>query len=141
MAKILFDEKLCTGCSACAMACMDQNDIDVERVRPYRRIVELEEQGFSFRSESCKHCENPACAETCPVGSLFYDGTLHLTRCDGETCVGCHSCVKACPYDAISILPDGKIGKCDGCAERQMAGLIPACVRVCPTGALHLETE
>ena len=31
--------------------------------------------------------------------------------------------------------------KCDACIERQKAGLRPACVKVCPTGALTLLTE
>ena len=36
---------------------------------------------------------------------------------------------------------DGKMRKCDACIERQKAGLLPACVKVCPTGALTLLTE
>ena len=31
--------------------------------------------------------------------------------------------------------------KCDACIERQKAGLLPACVKICPTGALSLLTE
>ena len=39
--KILFefDEKKCSACGACAIACMDQNDIDVEAgQQPYRKV-------------------------------------------------------------------------------------------------------
>ena len=39
---------------------------------------------------------------------------------------------------AISLNRHGKIQKCDGCIERQRVGKIPACVLVCPTGALYL---
>ena len=35
-----FDAEKCTACGACAIACMDQNDIDVEAgQRPYRRVL------------------------------------------------------------------------------------------------------
>lgn len=146
MAKIIFRPNRCTGCAACAIACMDQNDIDVTKMQPYRRIEEIEttENGsvvFGFRSNSCHHCENPSCILACPTGCLFYDDKLQLTRYNREVCVGCKSCAEACPYNAISFLPDEKIGKCDGCGERQKVGLLPACVRVCPCGALALDQE
>ena len=48
---------------------------------------------------------------------------------------------EACRMGAIFLDPSGKIQKCDGCIERQRAGKIPACVRVCPTGALYLEED
>ena len=47
----------------------------------------------------------------------------------------------ACPYGVPTFGPDGKMRKCDACMERQKAGLVPACVKVCPTGALMLLTE
>jgi carbon-monoxide dehydrogenase iron sulfur subunit len=31
--------------------------------------------------------------------------------------------------------------KCDNCSERQLAGLIPACVEVCKSGALRFEEK
>ena len=31
--------------------------------------------------------------------------------------------------------------RCDACIERQKAGLKPACVKICPTGALLLLSE
>lgn len=47
----------------------------------------------------------------------------------------------ACPYGVPGFGPDGKMRKCDACIERQRAGMLPACVKVCPTGALVLLTE
>ena len=47
----------------------------------------------------------------------------------------------ACPYGVPGFGEDGKMRKCDACMERQKAGLTPACVKVCPTGALALLTE
>ena len=36
---------------------------------------------------------------------------------------------------------DGKMRKCDACIGRQKAGMKPACVKICPTGALVLLDE
>ena len=48
----------------------------------------------------------------------------------------------ACPYGVPSFGADGKMVKCDGCYVRIHRGLVPACVKVCPTGALRLvETD
>lgn len=39
------------------------------------------------------------------------------------------------------ITQEGKMIKCDGCAERVKHGLEPACVNNCATGALRLLEE
>ena len=67
--------------------------------------------------------------------------TRYVMVIDQRRCIGCHSCAMACPYGIPSFGPDGKMVKCDACYERQKAGLVPACVKVCPTGALTLLTE
>lgn len=64
---------------------------------------------------------------------------------DGRKCVLCGACVIACmdqndtdvaagqrSYPTVA----GRVGKCRGCDVRVEAGLLPACVRVCPSGAL-----
>lgn len=60
---------------------------------------------------------------------------------DSAKCSACGACARACPYGVPSFGPDGKMRKCDACIERQRAGMLPACVKVCPTGALVLLTE
>ena len=50
---------------------------------------------------------------------------------------GCAGCIAACPYDAIFSNPeDNSAEKCNLCAHRLDVGLEPACVTVCPTGAI-----
>ena len=47
----------------------------------------------------------------------------------------------ACPFGVPSFNREGKMEKCDGCSVRLAHGMEPACVRVCPTGALRVYTE
>ena len=77
----------------------------------------------------------------CPVGCLHKDPETGMTVVNPTHCIGCHSCAMACPFGAPKFDPQGKIVKCDGCADRVRRGYPPACVRVCPTGALTLRTE
>ena len=143
-----FDPSKCTACQACVMACFDQNDIDVlHGQHPFRNAAELEamDKGkarFSFLSVACMHCDDAPCVMGCPSACLYKDPESGLTLFDNTTCIGCHSCAMACPYGAPSFRPTGakrpreKAEKCNGCIERIRAGLQPACVHSCPTGAL-----
>lgn len=132
--KIKFDDKKCTGCQACQMACMDQRDIRPEKGQAPLRYVNLREQPFAYLSIGCVHCG--LCIKSCPAGAIYRDKN-DLVLLEREKCQGCGSCLEACPFHVIT-MQDGKAIKCDGCKERQKAGLLPACVHTCPTGALSI---
>lgn len=141
--KITFqcDKEKCMACGACAVACMDQNDIDVARGEtPLRHVVQYEEAGHRvFMSLACMHCKNAPCVKGCPTGCLYKHEETGLTLYDSSKCIGCHSCSMACPYGAPTFLSfdsQDRMKKCDGCIERLRNGMEPACVRVCPVGAL-----
>jgi formate-dependent nitrite reductase membrane component NrfD/ferredoxin len=56
---------------------------------------------------------------------------------NGDRCIGCKSCMQACPYDALYINPfTNTAEKCNFCAHRVEVGLEPACVIVCPVEAI-----
>lgn len=149
MDKRIFDLDLskCCACSACAVTCMDQNDFDPNAGGPpLRRAFEWERWDgrsleCSFFSVACMHCENAPCVAACPTGCIVRDEELGLTVFDNAACIGCRSCSMACPFGAPSFGADGRMIKCDGCAERLRHGLPPACVKACPTGALRCLTE
>ncbi len=131
----------CSACGACAIACMDQNDIDVESgVKPLRTISESEDQNrFEYDSSSCMHCEDAPCITVCPQRCIWKDGATGLTIYDNTDCIGCRRCEAACPFDAISYGTDGKMMKCDGCIDRLRDHRKPACISSCPTDAIELK--
>lgn len=143
--KVIFDLDIdkCSACGACAIACMDQNDIDVELLEsPFRVVSDVEtNEKINFVSIACFHCDDAPCISACPCGCLSKDEESGLTLYNTELCIGCHSCAMACPFGAPSFSKEGKMQKCDGCIVRLKNGMEPACVRTCPTKALTCTTE
>jgi len=120
---------------------MDQNDLDTEQgVRPWRRVHQIEEGTYpdaniTYISMACMHCEDAPCIIGCPTGAIAKKpGGMVIV--DQELCIGCHSCMIACPFGGPRYDARGKMVKCTLCRERVAEGLEPACVRVCPTRAL-----
>lgn len=74
----LFDARRCNGCRACAVACKEQHNTP-DGVW-LRRVKETPDQMVWF-SQSCNHCEKPACFAVCPVKaySIEPDGLVVQT--------------------------------------------------------------
>jgi len=139
------DIDLCVGCGACAVACMDQNDIDPEKGQTaFRRIYQVEEGQYPdaailYLSAACMHCEDAPCVMGCPTGAITKDSASGAVAVNRALCIGCHSCAMACPFGVPRYDSEEKMHKCNQCTGRVEAGLLPACVRVCPTGALKFD--
>lgn len=138
------DMSKCISCGACSVACMDQNDFvpDADQ-RPFRNVFDAERKDgdtveYSHLSLACMHCPDAPCITGCPVACIEKDPETNLTVYDNTDCIGCHSCAMACPFGVPSFNEDGQMVKCTGCYIRIHNGMLPACVRVCPTGALQL---
>jgi len=139
------DLERCSGCHACVVACLDQNDIDTDLEEGFRDVSVIKSKysvtrKLGYVSLACMHCDDAPCIAGCPTGCLRKDEE-GLVVTEVSLCIGCHSCLMNCPYGAPRFDADGKIHKCDGCAVRVECGLLPACVRVCPTKALKFDTE
>jgi anaerobic dimethyl sulfoxide reductase subunit B (iron-sulfur subunit) len=135
-----FQPERCTGCMACMVACLDQNDLPPDAAS--LRQVTLYEPDTPepsapwWMSLACQHCEDAPCMQACITGAIYRCEETGFVKLDSALCVGCHTCGLACPFGAPRFMPDGKMHKCDFCAGRVSEGLMPACVQVCPTGAL-----
>jgi Fe-S-cluster-containing dehydrogenase component len=74
----------------------------------------------------------------CPTGAMQKRPKDGIVYVDESLCVGCKSCITACPWGAPQWNPDtGKAVKCDYCMDRIDQGLRPACVTKCVTQCLH----
>jgi len=136
---MLFDLRKCIGCQSCAVACKSENDVPLG---VWRSWVKKTEKGDYpnvkeyFLPIVCNNCEKPICVTVCPVnaGIKRPDGIVII---DPHRCIGCRYCMASCPYGVRYIHPTRKIAeKCYWCHHRVDAGLMPACVEACPTGAI-----
>jgi Fe-S-cluster-containing dehydrogenase component/formate-dependent nitrite reductase membrane component NrfD len=135
----VIDQRKCIGCHACTVACKEENRVPLGAFRTWVKYVERGRYPDSRRYFSvlrCNHCDDAPCVTICPTVALYRrsDGIVDF---DGERCIGCKSCMQACPYDALYIDPGtNTAAKCNYCAHRVEVGLEPACVIVCPEQAI-----
>ncbi len=154
------DAEQCIGCQACmiACACAHENipvkELVEQRVPFHSRVTVINVPEVTVPVQ-CRQCEDSPCAQACPVNAIVQQGS-HVEVIK-DRCIGCKSCVLACPFGAIKVEEDPAcragvlmhrtddthqdvekslfiVEKCDLCAH---AGQ-PACVAICPAKALHL---
>jgi Fe-S-cluster-containing dehydrogenase component/formate-dependent nitrite reductase membrane component NrfD len=135
----VIDQRKCIGCHACTVACKEENRVPLGAFRTWVKYVERGRYPDTRRYFSvlrCNHCDDAPCVTICPTVALYRrpDGIVDF---DGDRCIGCKSCMQACPYDALYIDPaTNTAAKCHYCAHRVEVGLEPACVIVCPERAI-----
>ncbi len=138
LVKVL-DQTRCIGCHACTTACKSENEVPLGVTRTYVKSVDVgtfPNARRAFQVTRCNQCSDAPCVAACPTKAMYRreDGIVDF---DKSICIGCKACIAACPYDAIFINPeDHSAEKCNLCAHRLDIGLEPACVTVCPTGAI-----
>lgn len=175
------DLNRCFGCQACAAACKVANNLPKDLV--YNVVYTKTDKDYStfgqavvkgaitndvaggtypdctlgFLPVQCQHCQNPACLDVCPTGATQKreDGIVWV---DDELCIGCESCIQACPYDEVRTLiggdPEyyldivvgeadapthrgGTVEKCTFCHNLIDRGEVPACMQCCPGRARY----
>ena len=136
-----FDGARCVGCKTCMVACKKKNGlpagINYRRVTSYE-VGEYPTATFYHWSRACNHCENPACVRACPTAAMYKDEADGTVQHDDDICIGCGSCVIACPYDTpMLVKEEGIAKKCNACIDTREVDGAPTCVASCGMRALE----
>lgn len=155
------DLNKCTGCQTCVTSCKLANNLP----KGTRWNTVHTEGGTSADTAggtypdctiqhwpvACQHCAEPACVFVCPSGASYKDDETGIVYADVEICIGCKSCMEACPYDVRTFYEDepeyalpfavGNEGvqphlestaeKCTMCYNLIEKGENPMCVQAC----------
>ena len=137
----LLDSDSCIGCHACTVACKSEHDVPLGVNRTWVKYIEtgsFPDVARKFNVMRCNQCEDAPCMAICPTSALFRadNGVVDF---QDDNCIGCKSCMNACPYDALYINPETNTAhKCNMCNHRLEVGLEPSCQIVCPTEAIKI---
>ena len=148
-AVLFLDLNACARCLNCINAC----------AKLHEGVTRITHNGIRFKNilipTSCRHCRQPTCMIGCPTGAIQRDKRGEVYHLD--TCIGCGTCAKGCPFGNISIVEVSerdtgfmalagdllglqsapgkkkrKAVKCDMCKDYKYRG----CEHNCPTGAI-----
>lgn len=157
----LIDVTTCIGCKACQAACSEWNDIRDEvghnhgvydnpmdlsakswTVMRFSEVESADRLEWLIRKDGCMHCSDPGCLKTCPSAGAIIQYANGIVDFQSEHCIGCGYCIAGCPFNVPRLnKDDNRVYKCTLCVDRVSTGQEPACVKTCPTGAIHFGTK
>ncbi len=160
----LIDTSRCTACRGCQIACKEWNELPANATKqrgshqnppdlnPHNfKLVRFNEHlegatvRWNFFPDQCRHCLEPPCyhegaklvddaiIHDQETGAVVYTDKTKKISADGFEIIR-----DSCPYDIPRRNPKtGQIVKCTMCYERVVRGMLPACVKACPTGTMN----
>jgi electron transport protein HydN len=141
---IRVDPDLCEACLACTVACAYLK-LALPEETPLRPAILFASRLVVAPADDvsvpvlCLQCAEAPCMVVCPTGALARSEPEGPISALVARCIGCASCVLACPVGVLTLSPDHRVvQKCDLCVSQTAHGHLPACVESCPTDALTL---
>lgn len=143
MKRIHVKEEWCLGCHLCEYYCAFANSGETDMVKALKGIkinprIKVEGDNHISFAVSCRHCNDPACVNACITGAMHKEKNGAVVI-DHDKCVGCYTCILACPYGSIMPSQNGAVQKCELCLNNSSKA--PACVEGCPNKAIVYTEE
>jgi formate dehydrogenase iron-sulfur subunit len=158
------DTTRCTACRGCQIACKQWNQLPATKTKNwgshqnpedlsfmtyklvrFSEVVSDGELRWYFFTDQCRHCIVPPCKET--AESLGYKKAIIQDKTTGAVIFDKKVKVKSkdfkdikesCPFNIPRYDSKGMaMAKCTMCIDRISNGLLPACVKACPTGTMN----
>ncbi len=129
----------CIDCERCKEACAKTNNVPSYGYRTTILERELpigpDEKMRQFMPVLCNHCNQPPCVRVCPTKATFKDKKTGIVMMEYKKCIGCKTCMAACPYNARYFNEEKRaIDKCNFCIDTRLAKgeKLTACAAACP---------
>ena len=130
MKQIVIKPEQCIGCRSCELICSVHRSGAVSPRQSAVTVYEADETVCPVPL-MCMHCDEPVCADHCPVEALKRDPSTGAIQWHAARCIHCGRCVVSCPLGNIRLSPSREsLIKCDLC------GGAPSCAAVCPVAAI-----
>jgi len=140
MRRVYIKEDVCIGCHLCEVYCQLEHSRSKDLIKAFKKEspkplprLRVEENGAVSISVRCQQCNEAPCVQACITGALTRDLESGLVTVDEDRCIGCYTCMLACPLGAMKQdAGQKKVLKCELCQGEET----PACVANCPNEAL-----
>lgn len=148
---MVVDLDKCTGCGACMVACMSENNVPFKEDESDKRLSiswmqvyqvtngkPFPDTEICYLPRPCQHCAgqhegHSPCVSVCPATATDYDSHTGIVSQIYTRCFGCRYCMGACPYHARHfnwwdpVWPEGMEKALSPSVSVRMRGVVEKC--------------